>query len=121
MGQKTDAQLLQIFNSFLLSDRCQLSLRNTCFRARYVSKYDLKEPVSSFYPSLTLVNEAIAVDGDAEDIVFLTNTLPCHFDDTRVGISMQYDIGEDYDWSKQNCSVSFVLMMCIFIFFFKPF
>ena len=55
----------------------------------------------------------LLLDGDVEDIVFLTNMLPCHFEDTRVGISMEYDIGEDYDWSKQNCPVSFILMMCV--------
>ena len=58
---------------------------------------------------MTLVNEALLIDNDAEDIALLTNMLPCHFDDTRVGISMQYDIGESYNWSKQHCPVSFVI------------
>ena len=111
LGQKTDAQLLQIFNSFLISDMCPLSLKNACFRAKYISKHDIKEPVSTFYPSSTLVNEALRVDGDAEDIAFLTNMLPCRFDETRVGIAMEYDVGEHHDWSKQSYPVSVAFLM----------
>ena len=67
---------------------------------------DKLEPVSALLPSSALISEALVIDEDAQDIACLTNMLTCHFDDTRVGISMQYNIGKDYDWSKQRYSVS---------------
>ena len=60
----------------------------------------------TFYPSSLLVNEATQMYQDAEDIVNLTSSLPCHFSDTHLGLSIKYDIGENYDWSKQTYVVS---------------
>ena len=102
----SDANLIRQFENFVTTAGCPLSLRNAYNCARYTRRYDLKEPVSTFYPSSLLVDEATQFDQDAEDIFNLTSSLPCHFSDTHLGLSMQYDIGQNYDWSKQTYVVS---------------
>ena len=72
LGEKTNSELIQIFNNFFESNRCPLSLKNTCYCAKQAPQFDIREPVSDFLPSSALISEALAIDEDAQDIACLS-------------------------------------------------
>lgn len=100
-----DDFLIDLFEKFVSSNKCPISLKNSYHQAKNSYYYDLKEPTSGFQTISTNLHEAMAVDVDASDILALTGLLPGTPDSFNNSFDQQYDMGKNHDWSKPSYKV----------------
>ena len=60
------------------------------------------------YPKIISIMQK-KIDPDNADLVDLASLLPCQFEDGGRHYGIDYDFGYDYDWGKQELTVSFRL------------
>ncbi len=101
---KADRNYIQEFEDFIKSNNCPKSVKVAYGRVkgRYLQKNKTQEPTSQIQ---TINYDTFSKDLDPEiiDIVALAGTLGVHQTDND---EFDYNIGLNYDWSKQNYQVS---------------